>query len=108
MRPVLRLLTILFTYRRGNTVVATLLSMVVISINTFFVVETVGSLHLGWAAFTAVVIVAILYLLFCVYLVIHMAVSLGTTSLTQYDFVGKYVLGDEQRRFTNDPVSYSR
>jgi len=90
-----------------NTVIATLLSVVVISINTYFVVATVNKLHLGWFALTIVVLVGILYLLFCVYLVIHMAVSMGNTSLMRYNFIGRYISGPVEGQLTNDPVSYS-
>ncbi|KAF2882277.1 hypothetical protein ILUMI_23897 [Ignelater luminosus] len=97
-----------FVNGMGNTVVATLLSVVVISINTYFVVSTVNSLNLGWFALLIVVLIGILYLLFCVYLVIHMAISMGNTSLMRFGFVGKYILGPTEGQLTNDPVSYSR
>lgn len=93
---------------RGNKVVATLLSVLVIGINTYFVVETVNELHLHWFALTIVVIVGIIYLLFCAYLVIHMAVSMGYTGLLQYRFVRKYVMGPVDANMSVNPITYSR
>lgn len=92
-----------------NTIIAVTLSAVVITINTYFIVSTVNSFNLGWYALTLVVIIGMLYLLFCFYLAIHMAVSMGATSLTRFRFVNKYIYGPvNQGRLTTDPISYSR
>lgn len=92
----------------ANTIVAMVLSIVVITINTYFVVSTVNSLHLNVYALIAVVVIGVLYLLFCMYLAIHMAVSMGATSLTRYQFVNRYVCGPTvDGQLTNDPVTYS-
>lgn len=65
-----------------NKIVATALSAVVITINIYFVVNTVQEdLPHHWAVILAISIYSILYLLFCFYLTIHMAVSMGATSL---------------------------
>ncbi|XP_029043540.1 protein Malvolio isoform X2 [Osmia bicornis bicornis] len=75
-----------------NKVVATALSAVVITINIYFVINTVREdLPHHWAVILAISIYSILYLLFCLYLVIHMAVSMGASSLNDYWLVKKYV-----------------
>lgn len=88
--------------------VATLLSVVVIGINTYFVVETVHNFNLHWFALTIVVIVGIIYLLFCAYLVAHMAVSMGYKKLLRYKFVTKYVISPVDANLSVNPISYSR
>ncbi|KAK9754256.1 Natural resistance-associated macrophage protein [Popillia japonica] len=77
----------------ANQVIATGLSVVVIGINTYFVVNTVNEMDLNWAALVLVVIIGILYLLFCCYLALHMAVSMGNKSLLRFDVITKYVIG---------------
>lgn len=100
----------LFTFSnlRENKVVATLLSVVVIGINTYFVVETVHNLHLHWFALTIVILIGIVYLLFCAYLVIHMAVSMGYSKLLKYKFVTRYVISPVDANLSVNPISYSR
>ncbi|XP_054008281.1 protein Malvolio isoform X2 [Hylaeus anthracinus] len=81
-------------FRNGiaNKIIATALSAIVICINIYFVLNTVkDDLPHHWAVILAVSIYAILYLLFCFYLVIHMAVSMGATSLGNHWFVNKYI-----------------
>ncbi|XP_078034908.1 solute carrier family member malvolio isoform X2 [Augochlora pura] len=73
----------------GNKIVATALSGLVIAINIYFVVSTVKPDH--WAKIFGITIYSILYLLFCLYLIIHMAVSMGATSLGNNWFVKKYI-----------------
>ncbi|GLV38284.1 Malvolio [Carabus blaptoides fortunei] len=94
----------------GNKIVATLLSIVVISINTYFVVNTVSDAQLTWGPLTAVVIFGILYLLFCFYLVIHMAVSMGNQRLGRQPLVQRYVMTSTHNapHTLENPVSYSR
>lgn len=91
----------------GNKIVAILLSIVVILINTYFVSTTVHDLQLGGFSLTVIAILAILYLIFCIYLVIHMAVSMGNQSLTRYDFVKKYVLSAQDMTLASNPTNYS-
>lgn len=95
-------------WSRENQVVATLLSVVVIGINTYFVVDTVHNLHLHWAALAIVVLIGVIYLLFCAYLVIHMAVSMGYSKLLRYRFVSKYVISPVDANLSVNPISYSR
>ncbi|XP_065167478.1 protein Malvolio-like isoform X3 [Atheta coriaria] len=90
-----------------NKVIATLLSIVVIGINTYFVIETVKAAELEWASLTLIVLFGILYLVFCGYLVIHMAISMGNTRLMQYDFVQKYIVGPTDTSTLTNPSNYS-
>ncbi|KAF5304209.1 hypothetical protein FQR65_LT08016 [Abscondita terminalis] len=93
----------------ANTIVAMILSLVVIMINTYFVVSTVESLSLNWYGLVLVAIVGVLYLFFCLYLAVHMAISMGATFLTRYQFINRYVCGPTaEGQLTNDPVTYSR
>ncbi|XP_050490066.1 protein Malvolio isoform X1 [Bombus huntii] len=85
---------IMGTFRNGltNKIVATALSAVVIAINIYFVINTVqDDLPHHWAVIVAITIYSILYLLFCLYLTIHMAVSMGATSLGDHWFVKRYI-----------------
>lgn len=56
------------------------------------------------------VIFAIAYIAFNIYLVIHMCCSIGSTRLTQYTFVQKYVLKNSGTLLENsdNQNSYSR
>ncbi|XP_076183773.1 solute carrier family member malvolio isoform X2 [Ptiloglossa arizonensis] len=81
-------------FRNGmaNKIISTTLSVVVISINIYFVINTVQEdLPQHWSMTLAISIYSICYLLFCFYLVIHMAVSMGATSLGGHWFVNKYI-----------------
>lgn len=96
-------------YSRGNKIVATLLSIVVISINTYFVINTVTEAGFTWGPLVLVSIFGVCYLLFCIYLAIHMAVSMGNSWLARMPFVQKYVMGSVDTRYNmENPVSYSR
>ncbi|TGZ54478.1 protein Malvolio isoform X1 [Temnothorax longispinosus] len=81
-------------FRNGilNKIVSTALSVLVIVINIYFVAQTVQEdLPNNWAIYLAMSVYAILYLIFCAYLAIHMAVSMGATSLGNNWFVTKYI-----------------
>ncbi|XP_011261506.1 protein Malvolio isoform X1 [Camponotus floridanus] len=81
-------------FRNGivNKIVSTALSILVITINIYFVIQTVHEdLPQHWAVFLGMSVYAILYLIFCAYLAIHMAVSMGATSLGNHWFVTKYI-----------------
>lgn len=92
---------------RANKVVSILLSIVVIGINTYFVINTVNELNLHWFPITIIVIVGIMYLIFCAYLVVHMVISMGNTSLLRYGFVKKYVMGPVDATLDISPISYA-
>ncbi|XP_011503447.1 PREDICTED: protein Malvolio [Ceratosolen solmsi marchali] len=97
-----------------NKLVATALSLVVISINVYFVSETVSELVQNDPTYRhiiipIIVIFAVLYLFFCLYLVIHMCISMGATSLSKFPFIEKYVGGPIEASFgLTNPVIYSR
>lgn len=91
----------------GNKVASILLSILVIAINTYFVVNTVYEFNLHWVMIFVIVVIGIIYLLFCVYLVVHMAVSMGNTTLMRYDFITKYVVGPNDAQLSINPMSYS-
>ncbi|KAJ8951148.1 hypothetical protein NQ318_021592 [Aromia moschata] len=99
--------TIAFTSNPGNKIASILLSIMVIAINTYFVVNTVNELELHWFPLLLVVIVGIFYLVFCAYLVIHMAISMGNTSLLRYSLVQRYVVGPVDSTLDISPISYS-
>ncbi|CAH1112007.1 unnamed protein product [Psylliodes chrysocephalus] len=92
----------------GNKIASILLSIIVIAINTYFVINTVNSLDFHWFPLLLVVIIGILYLLFCLYLVIHMAISMGNTNLLRYNAVNKYIIGPVDATLDISPISYSR
>lgn len=63
---------------RGNKIVSTLLSAVVIGINIFFVVySAMTSLSENIWLLIGIGFYSIVYLIMCVYLIIHMAISMG-------------------------------
>ncbi|XP_011157275.1 protein Malvolio isoform X4 [Solenopsis invicta] len=81
-------------FRNGlvNKIVSTTLSVLVIIINIYFVAQTVQeTLPHHWAIYLGMSVYAILYLIFCAYLAIHMAVSMGATSLGNNWFITKYI-----------------
>ena len=68
-----------FYYCRWNKIVATALSLLVISINIYFLLDKVSEYSLEVKI--AVGIFMVLYLIFCLYLIIHMAISMGAAFL---------------------------
>jgi len=71
-------------FRNGmfNKAVSCLLSAVVIGINIYFVGSYVTSHFLSdetsvWLVYTALSVIGVLYLAFCLYLILHVAVSMG-------------------------------
>ena len=63
---------------RGNKIVSTLLSTVVIAINIFFVVySAMTSLSDNIWLLTGIGFYSVVYLIMCIYLIIHMAISMG-------------------------------
>lgn len=78
---------ITFLFFRGNKIVSTALSVLVIGINIYFVFDTVKEVldkdkENSVQILVGVSIYGVLYLLFCLYLVIHMAISMGATFLS--------------------------
>lgn len=99
-------------FRNGivNKIVATILSVIVITINIYFVINTVQEdLPHHWAVILAISIYSILYLLFCLYLTIHMAVSMGATSLGNHWLVRKYIGNPVSTKLgLSNPAIYAR
>ncbi|XP_015116732.1 protein Malvolio isoform X2 [Diachasma alloeum] len=94
-----------------NKVVATLLSAAVIAINIFFVTQTVNEKlsNPNWAVIFGIIIYAVIYLGFCLYFVIHMAIAMGAEFLTRNRFIAKYVGGPTEMSFAlTNPAVYAR
>ncbi|XP_026474855.1 protein Malvolio-like [Ctenocephalides felis] len=93
---------------RVNSVVAILLSILVIAINIYFVVDQVNNGDLTEGYLALIVIFGILYLLFCLYLVIHMSASMGCRSIANLSFVQNYVMtSDADSSPIDNQTSYS-
>ncbi|GAB0088235.1 protein Malvolio [Sergentomyia squamirostris] len=75
----------------GNKIVSILLSILVIAINIFFVIDQVNHSDLHSAWMVLVVLFGIAYICFNIYLVIHMAVNMGSERLAEMPLVQKYV-----------------
>ncbi|XP_015116729.1 protein Malvolio isoform X1 [Diachasma alloeum] len=93
-----------------NKVVATLLSAAVIAINIFFVTQTVNEKlsNPNWAVIFGIIIYAVIYLGFCLYFVIHMAIAMGAEFLTRNRFIAKYVGGPTEMSFAlTNPAVYA-
>ncbi|CAG9770852.1 unnamed protein product [Ceutorhynchus assimilis] len=91
----------------GNKIMATTLGLTVICINIFTVITTVMEFDLHWFSYTLIAMLGVCYVLFCIYLVIHMTVSMGGTRLLRYDFVNNYVVGPVDANLGVNPISYS-
>ncbi|KAL5273077.1 SLC11A1 family protein [Megaselia abdita] len=93
-----------------NKIVSILLAVVVIAINIYFVVVQVmtASLNDGWV--TLISIGGVLYLLFNLYLVIHMAATMGNKKLMNSRWVQKYVLTNDRSIgvITSNNSNYTR
>lgn len=72
-----------------------------IAINIFFVYGTISDLDLSTGPIAAIVLVAIIYLLFVFYLAIHMIASITESNLIHVPFIQKYVMNDCARTLTN-------
>ncbi|KAL1430022.1 hypothetical protein MTO96_015508 [Rhipicephalus appendiculatus] len=82
---------------------ASLLSMLVISINLFFVSNFVReSLPSHWAIYLGVALFGLLYLGFNLYLLAHLLVVFGCTSLLQLPFIGPHLKERSDRVLFND------
>ncbi|XP_066257784.1 protein Malvolio-like [Euwallacea similis] len=97
-----------FTNELGNKVMSTLLSLLVICINIYTVITTVFEFDLHWLSLTIISILGICYIFFCIYLVIHMSISMGNTWLLKYDFVNTYIADETaESNLGVYPISYS-
>merc|ERR1719427_926721 len=79
-----------FTNGLISRVFSVLLSMLVIAVNTYFVLTYVINLNITHPAFIFfIVLMGIIYLLFCLYLVIDMILSMGSSPLASLSIVKK-------------------
>ncbi|XP_034114030.2 protein Malvolio isoform X2 [Drosophila nasuta] len=76
----------------GNKIVSILLTIVVIGVNLYFVVAQVEALNIEGGLLALVCIFAVLYILFNIYLVIHMAACMGNKRLMNSRWVQRFVL----------------
>ncbi|XP_043667661.1 protein Malvolio isoform X1 [Vespula pensylvanica] len=98
-----------FTNGIANKIVATIISALVITINIYFVIDTVQDIPQNWAIWLGIAIFAILYLAFCIYLIIHMAVNMGAGTVSNHWFVTKYICGPVDTNFgLSNPAIYAR
>lgn len=74
-----------------------MLSVIIIAINIFFVYNTVDEWELGPGPVAAIVVGGVIYLIFCVYLAIHMAAAMGSKRLARTPWVQKYVLVSDDK-----------
>ncbi|XP_054726530.1 protein Malvolio isoform X2 [Anastrepha obliqua] len=82
-----------------NKVISILLTIVVITVNIYFVVVQVHTASLEGGFVALVCIVAVLYLLFNLYLVIHMVACMGNQRFVNNRWVQRFVL-PSQNSFT--------
>ncbi|XP_023035787.1 protein Malvolio isoform X3 [Drosophila willistoni] len=76
----------------GNKIVSICLTIVVIGVNLYFVVNQVEAMQIEGGLLALVCIFAILYILFNIYLVIHMAACMGNQRLMNSRWVQRFVL----------------
>ncbi|CAO1404826.1 unnamed protein product [Diamesa tonsa] len=81
-----------FVNGTANRIISVLLSFVVIFINLFFIFNQIKEADLSSSWNVLVVIFSICYVIFNIYLIIHMAVLMGNKKLAQLEFVQKYVM----------------
>lgn len=61
-------------------------------INTFFVIEKISANNLETGVLLITILVALLYLLFVIYLGFHLYISFGGKQLESHELVQKYVV----------------
>ncbi|XP_032455423.1 protein Malvolio isoform X2 [Nasonia vitripennis] len=92
-----------FKNGRFYNFVATVLSLFVITINIYLVSLTVSDIVRDDVPSTRkliiafVAIIAMLYVIFCLYLIIYLAIGMGATSLNKISFIAKYIGGPVDR-----------
>jgi len=79
----------------GNKIVSILLTIGVITVNIYFVVVQVEQYTVEGGYLALVCIFAILYLLFNLYLVIHMMACMGNRTLMNNRWVQRFVLPNQ-------------
>ncbi|XP_023715760.1 protein Malvolio isoform X2 [Cryptotermes secundus] len=92
----------------ANKIASITLSVVVIAINTFFVVHSViYDIPHEWGIWLALAVFVVFYLFMCTYFVLHMIVSMGNTRLNEYQFVSKYIKCPEATDFGLSTQNFS-
>ncbi|EEZ98001.1 protein Malvolio [Tribolium castaneum] len=76
----------------GMRVVFTILGVVIIGINIFFVTDTLIELNINSYYYIAIGIAAALYFIFVLYLALHCYISFGGKKIEQRPWVQKYVV----------------
>lgn len=86
-----------------NKIMSISLSLGVIIINIYLVIGTIRDYDVPWAVMSVIIVISVLYLLFCLYLVVHMVLTMGGTWLLRFSFVRKYVAGPVDLNFFIEP-----
>lgn len=83
-----------FTNGFGNILITITLSIVIISINIYFVIyQTITNLTYNWTLFIVVIVYSVIYLLMCAYLSLHLIISMlgDSSNLHKNAFVIKFI-----------------
>lgn len=76
------------------------LAVLVIGVNIYFVFQYVVGLNItAWYFITGIIVVAVAYLLFCLYLIVDLVISMGGDHLATFPFV--------QRLFSPPALDYA-
>ncbi|XP_031640180.1 protein Malvolio-like [Contarinia nasturtii] len=86
-----------------NIMVSFIVFILVTTINVTLVVDQIIDAELNWGWFTIAIIYSTLYILFNIYLLIHMAAHMGNQWLNSLTFVQKYIMPTENT-FVNEIV----
>lgn len=68
------------------------ISILIISINIYFVTGTLAELDLGSGVMIGIGVAAVVYAIFVAYLALHLYISLGFSRLEKSPFIQKYVI----------------
>ncbi|XP_066149659.1 protein Malvolio-like isoform X2 [Euwallacea fornicatus] len=83
----------------GNKIMSITVSLSIIAINTYFVVQTILDYNLHWVLLAFIGVVSVFYFGFCSYLILHMMIYMGNTYLLKFSFVRGYVIGHMERYY---------
>lgn len=84
-----------FTNSRFMKIFATIVSLIIVGINLFFVGGTVAGLPNVWWVWTPLVLLGVPYLLFVGYLGLYCCICLGAESLVDYEWIQKIYRVDD-------------
>ncbi|XP_019762505.1 protein Malvolio [Dendroctonus ponderosae] len=77
----------------ANKIMSIALSLFIIAINVYFVIVAIRDYNFAWPLLVLIGSIAFFYILFCLYLTVHMMVCMGNTRLLEVDWLRRYVLG---------------